>query len=470
MSDPAITPEMDAIEPRLSRSAGHGRVAAPVRIVHLGLGNFLRAHEAWYTEHAPDAGEWGIAAFTGRRPDAALALQPQDGLYTLITREPDGDRFETISSLSAVHDVAEHDAFLDYLREPVTAIISLTVTEGGYVRTAGGRLDVNDADVAEDIAGLRAEAEAPMSSTPGRLVAGLLARREAGAGPLTILPCDNLPANGEVAATVVRELANKVDPTLVEWIDEHVDFATTMVDRITPGTTETDRELVREQRGVADAAPVVTEPFSEWVIAGEFPAGKPAWEDVGAQLVEEVGPYEQRKLLLLNGAHSLLAYAGSVLGHSTVDEAITDERCRGWVQQLWDEATASLTLPEAELADYRTALVTRFMNPRMGDALARIAQDGSQKLPARIVPVLRTERSAGRMPQGAVVAVAAWLAHLRGAGAPVKDVHAERWQTMSEGSTALVVAGAIAALVPELEHDNELMDAVVRQLEAFEQG
>src|SRR5699024_1696990 len=153
------------------------------------------------------------------------------------------------------------------------------------------------------------------SSTPGRLVAGLLARREAGAGPLTILPCDNLPANGEVAATVVRELANKVDPTLVEWIDEHVDFATTMVDRITPGTTETDRELVREQRGVADAAPVVTEPFSEWVIAGEFPAGKPAWEDVGAQLVEEVGPYEQRKLLLLNGAHSLLAYAGSVLGH-----------------------------------------------------------------------------------------------------------------------------------------------------------
>ncbi|HEY3438315.1 MAG TPA: mannitol dehydrogenase family protein, partial [Actinotalea sp.] len=171
--------------PRLTR-AGHGRPAAPVRIVHVGLGNFFRAHQAWYTDKAPDAADWGIAAFTGRSTAMADALAPQDGLYTLITRAADGDTFDVISSISAVHAATDHDAWLGYWRSPDLALVTLTVTEAGYLRGPGGRLDTGRADVQADIAALRADPAAPVSTTPGRLVAGLLARRAAGAPPLTI--------------------------------------------------------------------------------------------------------------------------------------------------------------------------------------------------------------------------------------------------------------------------------------------
>jgi hypothetical protein len=318
-----------------------------VRLVHLGLGNFHRAHQAWYTSNAPDASEWGIAAFTGRRPDAAEQLGPQDGLYTLITRSADGDTFAVIQNLVAVHPSTDHPAYLDYLRRPEVAVVTITVTEAGYVRRPDGHLDVDRDTVAGDIAALRTDADAPVASLPGRLVAGLLARRAADAGPITILSCDNLPENGEVTATVVTELAAAVDETLPDWIAANVDFATSMVDRITPATTDEDRRLVAGTQGYDDAAPVPTEPYAEWVVAGRFPAGRPRWEDAGAKVVADVGPYEQRKLWLLNGSHSLLAYAGSIGGHSTIDEAIGDSRCREWVERFWDEASRHLLLGPA---------------------------------------------------------------------------------------------------------------------------
>ncbi|HJV13886.1 MAG TPA: mannitol dehydrogenase family protein [Propionibacteriaceae bacterium] len=455
--------------PRLSRSLPDTPEAAPVRIVHLGVGNFHRAHQAWYTSHSPDAGDWGIAAFTGRRTDMADALRPQDCLYTLITRSAEGDSLELVGALSSVHAAAEHETYLDYLSRPELAIVTITVTEAGYLRGADGHLDLAGNVIMSDLQALQSNLGNRVASLPARLVAGLAARRAAGAAALTILSCDNLPENGEVTKTVVQDLAGMVDETLPGWIDSHIDFATSVVDRITPGTTDEDRGLVQQKCGYIDAYPVPTEPFSEWVVSGQFPAGRPRWEEAGVALVEDVGPFEQRKLRLLNGSHSMLAYAGSVRGHSTIDEAIADPDCRSWVESFWDEASRHLTLPAADIAAYRAALLDRFANPRMGDQLARIAADGSTKLPVRTLPTLRAERSAGRVPTGCATTVAAWILHLRGLGAPIKDAGAGPAQhAANSGDLPTAVPAVLNTLQPRLGQDQDLVDAVLDQAKAIQ--
>ncbi|MHB1064933.1 MAG: mannitol dehydrogenase family protein [Georgenia sp.] len=448
--------------PRLSREQ-HGRPAGPVRIVHLGVGNFTRAHQAWYTEHAPDAGEWGIAAFTGRRPDTAAALAPQDGLYTLITRHASGDAFEVISSLSAVHPAEDTEAFLGYLRDPRTAIITTTVTEAGYMRGSDGHLALAAADVVVDIAALKEEPTSAARTTPGKVVGGFLARRAAGAGAITVLPCDNLPDNGPALRRVVEELAAEVDPTLQGWMEQHVSWATSMVDRITPATTPAERSAVVEAQGYDDAAPVPTEPFSEWVVAGEFPAGRPAWEQAGVDLVPDVHPHEQRKLWMLNGSHSLMAYAATILGHETVADAIGDPGVRGWVEDWWDTAGPHLEVGTEEVTRYRTALLDRYTNPRVRHLLGQIATDGSQKIPVRILPALELERRAGRMPVGAVRALAAWVLHLQGHGAPVKDVQQQAVTEAARGSVPEAMERLLQLLAPEMVPDDELAVAVAAQ-------
>lgn len=448
-----------AVVPTLSR-ANFGRPAAPVRIVHLGVGNFFRAHQAWYTEHAPDADAWGIAAFTGRSAAVADALRPQDGLYTLITRGADVDEFEVVSSLSAVHAANEHAALLDYFGSPELAVVTLTVTEAGYRRGADGALDLTDPAVVADVAALRAASGASVTTAPGRLVAGLLARRAAGLGPLALVSCDNLSGNGEALAHVVDEFATEVDASLARWLADHVAFGTTMVDRITPATTGEHRAAVLAALGVADAAPVPTEPFAEWVIQGEFPAGRPAWDVAGARIVDAVEPFERRKLTLLNGSHSLLAYAGSILGHETVADAIADPRCVAWVNQWWDEASPQLPLPDREVQEYRAALLERFRNPNIRHALAQIASDGSLKLSVRIVPTLRAELAAGRVPEGGCRAIAAWVLHLRGLGAPVKDANFSAVRALAAGSLDDTVAGVLAYL--GLAGEQSLADCVRR--------
>ena len=466
-ADAAANPDQDSV-PRLSRAHLGLPPAAPVRLVHLGLGNFHRAHQAWYTANAPDASDWGIAGFTGRRPDAAEQLAPQDGLYTLITRSADGDDFEVIGSLTAVHPSTDHPTYLDYLRRPEVAVVTITVTEAGYVRSPDGHLDRDRDVVANDVSALRADPDAPVTTLPAKLVAGLLARRAADAGPISILSCDNLPENGEVTATVVTELAREIDQTLPSWITEHVDFATSMVDRITPATTDQDRRLVAATQGYEDAAPVPTEPYAEWVIAGGFPAGRPSWEDAGAKLVDDVGPYEQRKLWLLNGSHSLLAYAGSIRGHSTIDEAIGDPQCRGWVEAFWEEASRHLILPAEAVADYRSALLSRYGNPRVRHQLAQIAPDGSIKLPVRILPTLRAERAAGRMPVSCATVLGAWVLHLRGHGAPLKDPGAEPARAAAAAADLpTAVAGVLDSLSSGLGADADLVKAIVSQMDAI---
>jgi fructuronate reductase len=454
--------------PRLSRSLPDTPASAPVRMVHLGVGNFTRAHQAWYTTHSPDADQWGIAGFTGRRRDTADALAPQDGLYTLITRSAEGDTFELIGALSAVHAAADHETFLDYLSRPEVAIVTITVTEAGYLRGADGHLDASRDVVVADLEALRSDPRSQVGSLPARLVAGLLARRAAGGEALTILSCDNLPENGPVTRTVVKDLAALVDEALPDWIDSHVDFATSMVDRITPAITDEDRALVEKECGYVDAYPVPTEPFSEWVVSGAFPAGRPRWEEAGARLVDDVEPFEQRKLWLLNGSHSMLAYAGSVRGYSTIDEAIADPKCRSWVEAFWDEASQYLSLPASDIANYRAALLTRYANPRVRHQLTQIAPDGSIKLPVRTLPTVRAERSAGRVPTGCATTIAAWILHLRGLGAPVKDPGAgAAQQAANSGELPEAVPAVLDVLDAGLGGDKEFVDAVLRQADAI---
>ncbi|GAA1428358.1 mannitol dehydrogenase family protein [Microlunatus lacustris] len=452
--------------PRLSRALPGMPPAPPVRLVHLGLGSFHRAHQAWYTAAAPDAAEWGIAAFTGRRPAIAEALAPQDGLYTLITRRADGDSFAVLGAVAAVHAADEHEAWLGYLARPEVAVVTITVTEPGYLARPDGHLDADRDVVVADVAALRADPRSPVGTLPGRLVAGLLARRAAGAGPVTVLSCDNLPDNGEVTRTVVADLAALVDPTLAGWLADHVDFATSMVDRITPATTDDDRALVAQHQGYVDAEPVPTEPFSEWVVSGRFPAGRPRWEDAGVRVVDDVSPFEQRKLWLLNGSHSLLAYAGSIRGHTTIDEAVADPACRAEVEAFWDEAGRHLELTGAAVTDYRAALLDRFANPRVRHRLAQIAGDGSTKLRVRTLPPLRAERAAGRLPVGCASALAAWVLHLRGHGAPVNDPGAEAAQAAAtSGDLATAVPAVLDTLEPGLGSDEALVTLVRERAE-----
>ena len=268
--------------------------------------------------------------------------------------------------------------------------------------------------------------------------------------------------------TVVGDLAALVDDSLPGWIEDNVDFATSMVDRITPVTNDDDRALVEQSCGYVDADPVATEPFSEWVIAGAFPAGRPQWEEAGVTIVDDVVPFEQRKLWFLNASHSHLAYAASIRGFATIDEAIADPECRSEVELLWDEASRHLELPGDAITDYRQALLARFSNPRMRDQLARIAADGSVKLPVRILPTVRAERAAGRLPLGGATTLAAWVLHLRGLGAPVKDPGAgPALEAANSGDLAVAVPAVLEMLDPGLGGDTALVDAVLAQAQAL---
>ncbi len=458
-----MTSKEAATPPPLARSGGNARQAAPIGLVHLGLGNFFRAHQAWYTEHAPDAGEWGYAAFAGRGADLAERLQGQDGLYTLLERGPQRDSAEVVASLSEAHGGGDQAAWLANIASARVAVITITVTEAGYCRGEDGGLDVSRGDVAADIARLRDDITASVTTAPARLVGGMAARRAADGGPLALVPCDNVPGNGELAHRVVADLARLVDAALAGWIEQSITVVTTVVDRITPRAVSADIDTVAKATGRHDDAPVVTEPFSEWILAGAFPAGRPRWEGAGASFTEDVTPYEHRKLWLLNGAHSLLAYGGSIIGHLSVAEAIDDDRCRDWVQQWWTTAAAHLDRPAREVAAYQAALVERFTNARMNDALSRIAEDGSQKLPIRVLPVLRAERAARRLPTGATRILAAWLCHLRGLGGPVRDVRAGELVPLAAGRLLEGARKVLDALDPGLGADEAVVATVAEQ-------
>ncbi|GII95534.1 mannitol dehydrogenase family protein [Sinosporangium siamense] len=402
--------------PRLTRATAattEPRLTAPrpVRIVHLGLGAFHRAHQAWYTDVVDEAKEWGIAAFTGQSPDRAVELMAQDGLYSVIERAADGDRARVVGSISAAHDGAAAARFAGYLADPGVAIVTSTITEAGYRISPDGQ-PIAAPEVDADLDALRrwrADTEPPTVVTaPGRLLLGLQARRRAEGGPIAVVPCDNVPDNGRMVRSGLLQLADRIDPLLAAWIDREAAFVSTVVDRITPATTPADVVAGSRLTGFDDRSPVVTEPFHDWVLAGEFPNGRPAWELAGATFVSDTEPFERRKLGMLNGAHTILAATGLVRGHTTVAEAIADPKPRELVERFWDEAARSLPA-EVDPDGYRAQLIQRFANARIRHRLEQIAADSTLKVRLRILPILEAELAAGRPADTSIAAVAAWL-------------------------------------------------------------
>jgi fructuronate reductase len=434
----------------------------PVRIVHLGLGAFHRAHQAWYTQRANEAAGgwgWGIAAFTGRSPEAARILAAQDAVYTLVERGPEADTTAIIESLSVVVDGADADHWRHAVADRAVAVLTLTITEAGY-RPPAAALDA-------DLTALRNGDAA--ATAPGRLVDGLRARRLAEAGGLAVVSCDNLPDNGRVARQAVLALALPLDPSLAEWIDTEVSFVSTMVDRITPATTAADREAVRELTGFDDAAPVVTEPFSEWVLSGDFPAGRPDWESAGARFVDDIEPFERRKLWLLNAGHSLLAYLGLLRGHRTIADAMGDAVCVTALKELWAEARTELPFDDETVDAAIAALRARFTNARIEHRLAQIAADGSQKLGPRILDPVRSRLAAGRAPGRAETGVlAAWILHLLD-GSPTDAGAVDLVPRLLEhpDDDARLAVEAVRALAPDLADDPSVTEPIRTHLGAL---
>ncbi|MEO3940419.1 mannitol dehydrogenase family protein [Paenarthrobacter nicotinovorans] len=442
---------MTAGLPRLGRDvAPHPK--APVRIVHLGLGAFHRSHQAWFTQHAGDAGEWGIASFTGRRPDAAEVLAAQDGLFTVVERSDSGDTFEVVGSIVEAVDGANVGRLVELLAAPQTSVVTLTITEAAYGLGA------------DDVELLRARQE---PTTPlGRLVLGLAARKDADAGPLAVVSCDNLSDNGNVAKEGVLGIARDLDGGLAAWIEANVSFVSTSVDRITPRTTPEDVALVARECGYRDEAPVVAEPFRNWVLSGDFPAGRPRWEDAGAVFVGGIEPYENRKLWLLNGAHSILAYAGQLRGHSTVAEALADPVCLQAVEDFWDEASRHLSGDDLHIPEYRAALLERFGNSRIAHHLAQIAMDASTKLRMRAVPVLRAEREAGRSGEAAARMIAVWAAYVE-SNPGLQDPQAAGVEQANRLAGVDRVAALVSLLDTGLAGDPSVVELVHRLSQAF---
>jgi fructuronate reductase len=470
-----VTTPLPLTRAALSEHRGIPVETAPIRIVHLGLGAFHRAHQAWFTAAADDAAGWGIAAFTGRSATAAEELAPQDGLYTLVVRSDEGDSLSIIPSIVEAVDGADLRRFVELVEARQTALVTLTITEPGYRLTSDARPDTADAAVRSDIDWLRpalGASEFPEfgtggpQTTLGRLLLGIDARRRADSGPLAIVPCDNIPDNGDFVRTGLTALAELVSAETAAWIRENVSFVSTSVDRITPKTTEDDRQTIAELSGWADRSPVVTEPFADWVLSGEFPAGRPAWETAGARFVDDIEPFERRKLWLLNGAHSLLAYAGRLRGHETVAAAISDASCRAWVEQFWNEAVTQLPSEGLELDAYRTALIERFQNARIEHRLEQIGMEGVTKLRVRFVAVATAERAAGRDAAGCARAIGAWIALLlRGVDLP--DAQAVDVANALAGDSDSVVARLLALLDRDLAEDAGFLASVRASAASF---
>ncbi len=387
-------------------------------IVHLGIGSFHRAHMAEYTEDAEALapGGWGIIGVAMRSPAMRDALKPQDGLYTVVVR--DGSSM-TLRVLGAVRDVLsaseEPAAVVARLAAPQTRIVSLTVTENGYALTpATRRLRRDDPRIAADLV----PGAAPRTPI-GLLHAAMAARRAADLPGFTVLCCDNLPANGATLEAAVRDFAEVKGEGLADWMRTQVRFPNAMVDRIAPATTAADRSAVAAALGVADAAPVVTEAFRQWVVEDRFIAGRPAWERVGVEFVDDVAPYELMKLRLLNGSHSAIAYLGALTGIAFVHEVVGDPVFRAFIRGLMEESCTTVPL---ETAAYRDALVARFDNRALQHRCRQIAMDGTQKLPQRLIAPA-AERLAKHQPIAHLaMAIASWMRYVAGsAGDPIDD-------------------------------------------------
>ena len=448
-------------------------------IVHLGIGAFHRAHQAVYTEQALAAGDrrWGILGASLRSPDTRDALAPQDGLYTLSIRDASGEKLQVIGAITGVVVATEDpEALVNAMAHRDIRIVSLTVTEKGYCHDpATGTLVENHPDIVHDLANLQQP-----RSAPGFIIAALALRRTAGLPPFTVLCCDNLPSNGRTVKRVLVRLARLRDPALGEYLEQHLACPCTMVDRIVPATQDEDRARISETIGLKDAWPVVTEPFTQWVIEDHFPEGRPDWGLGGAQFVRDVAPYELMKLRLLNGAHSSIAYLGYLSGCETVAAAMANPDLVRFVQKLMaEDVTPTLPAPDgANLPAYCAALVERFRNPALKHRTWQIAMDGSQKLPQRLLGTIRDRLAAGADISRPALGVAAWMAYVRGvdekgAAIDVRDPLAAQLRGIADaaGRDAARLAQGLVAVEAifgtDLPGNTRFVQAVTKSLEGL---
>ncbi len=392
---PRLCDETLALLPSEVRRPGYDRRALGRGVVHIGPGAFHRAHQAVVFDDLIREGDrrWGITAVSLRSAAARDALAPQDGLYTLDVRQ--GDR-SSLRVIGAVKDVLTLDEdprpVVEAIAAPQAALVTLTITEAGYVTP---------------------QRRGPATAV-GLITVGLAMRRDRGLGGVTVLSCDNLSGNGERVGALVSQTALGIEPELADWIDQNVAFPSTMVDRITPAASEADIAALTARTGVLDRAVVRTESFSQWVVQDWFAGPRPDFARAGVQVVADVEPFERAKLRMLNGAHSAMAYLGTLGGLEFVHEFVAEPTRASLVRRLWDEVETTLPAGHIDTPAYRRALASRFADPAIRHRLSQIAVDGSQKLPQRLLAPLAERITRGLDSPALMLALAAWMKHLSG--------------------------------------------------------
>jgi mannitol 2-dehydrogenase len=386
-------------------------------IVHVGVGNFHRAHQAVYLDDVFNAGrdhDWAIIGAGVREADKLVRekLGEQNWLTTVVEQEADASTARVIGPMIDFVEPGNPTATLDALARPEIRIVSLTITEGGYyISPATQHFDASHPDIVAD-----ANAISAPKTVFGLIVAGLKRRREAGLAPFTVMSCDNIPGNGHVTENAVAGLAELVDPELAKWIRAHVAFPNSMVDRITPATTDRERQMLRDNFGIEDNWPVFCEEFRQWVVEDKFPAGRPAFESVGVTFTDDVAPYEWMKIRILNGGHAAIAYPAALLDIHFVHEAMEDAQIAAFLEKLTKiEIMPTVPPPPGVvLEDYRALIASRFANPKIGDTITRLCLDGSNRQPKFILPVAADRLKDSQSLGGLALVSALWCRYCHG--------------------------------------------------------
>ncbi|HSV19340.1 MAG TPA: mannitol dehydrogenase family protein [Casimicrobiaceae bacterium] len=426
---------LGALPPNVA-APGYDPASLRAGIVHVGVGNFHRAHQAVYLDELFARGRgraYGIIGAGVREGDRAMraALAQQDWLTTVVEQDGEEARPRVTASMVGFVDPADVRALVGTMAEPATRIVSLTVTEGGYcVDAATGRFDGAHPDIVADAAAYAALARDPGAAPAAPsardahaprtgfapIVAALARRRAEGRGPFTVMSCDNLPGNGDATRAAMVGLAARIDDALAHWIEEHASFPNAMVDRITPATTDEQRTALRARFGIDDARPVFCEAFRQWVLEDRFCAGRPPLEDVGVTFVDDVHPYERMKIRILNGGHAAIAYVSALLDIVFVHEAMADPRIGRFLSRLLTEEVIPVVppVPGVDLLDYKASVERRFANRAVRDTIRRLCLDGSNRQPKFIVPTIRARLERGQSVAGLALVSAAWCRYCAG--------------------------------------------------------
>ncbi|MBI1218491.1 MAG: mannitol dehydrogenase family protein [Rhodobacteraceae bacterium] len=395
----------------------YDRASLTPGILHIGVGNFHRAHQAVYLDDLFGLGEghdWALIGAGVRATDARMrdALAAQDNLSTVIELDPRGNRARVTGAMIGFVEVQpDNAALIAAMADPAIRIVSLTVTEGGYyVDPATGVFDPTHPDIVADGA-----APARPATAFGAILAALAARRAAGLAPFTVMSCDNLPGNGTVTRDAVVGLARLSDAALAGWVADHVAFPNGMVDRITPATGPRERALAASF-GIEDEVPVTCEPFRQWVLEDHFPAGRPPLEKVGVTFTPHVHLYEAMKIRILNGGHAIIAYPSGLMDIEFAHEAMADPLIRAFLRKVeQDEIVPHVPpVPDTSLTDYYALIEERFSNPEIADTIRRLCLDGSNRQPKFIIPSLRDNLAKGTVPTGLILLSALWCRYCAG--------------------------------------------------------